>query len=99
MKNKVALLSLLAPFAETQVFFGKKSNEKLLLDRLLCSLFRLGSQFIHEVKTATMEGLFELVVVLEKECLDVHFWQFKHIKLIFIYVGMKKGQSQDTLFT
>lgn len=38
-----------------------------------------------------------------KMCLDVHFWQFKHIKLIFIHVfGMERDgggkRSQDTLF-
>jgi hypothetical protein len=66
---------------------------ELLLARCLLVL-----QFIHEVKLATMEGLFEFSGKRKEskryKCLDVLFWQFKHIKLIFIYVGLRRGQTQ-----
>lgn len=48
---------------------------------------------------ATMEGFFKFLGKRKEskryKCLDVLFWQFKHIKLIFIYVGLRGANAKS----
>lgn len=88
-----------------EIIIGLAENEK---KKLFIVLLFASDQIIHEVlsgsdkRSATMAESSRLAAVERSQSvLDVPFWQFKHIKLIFIYVRRscaEGSESQDTLF-